>query len=304
MSFGFFRFNYVPSLLTGTAVVAAIVISQPASAKTAREVAKIAVPTTVRIDSSAGANAGGSGVIIAKNGNTYTVLTANHVVASQAQEYNIYTSKKKTHAVTSVQSLQKTETSPDLAIVKFESSEEYSVAPISNSDDAGIGTGVYISGYPMSIEIEGEREYAFTNGQIINRPDSKPKGYTMRYDALTRRGMSGGPVFDVSGRVVGIHGEGDVDGEIKNESASGGSIRNKTGFNAAVPINTFKELISQAGVKVSFKEDNSEVANVEATQPTKAEVKSWEQEFAAGIIKNLIEQNIPRVIPRLPRIRF
>ncbi|MEA5576609.1 serine protease [Anabaena sp. UHCC 0451] len=300
MSFSFSRLNSLPGLLTGTAVIAAIVISQPASAKTAKEVAQIAVPTTVRIDSSAGTNAGGSGVIIAKNGNTYTVLTANHVVASQAQEYNIYTSKKKTHAVTSVQSLQKTENSPDLAIVKFESAEEYPVAPISNSDEAGIGTGVYISGYPMSIEDSNEREYEFTNGQITSRPDSKPQGYTMRYGALTRRGMSGGPVFDVSGRVIGIHGQGDRDGVVKNESAAGGQTEIKTGFNAAIPINTFKELISQTGVKVAFKEDNSEVANVEATQPTKAEVKSWEQEFAAGIIKNLIEQNIPRILPRFP----
>ncbi|MEA5582756.1 serine protease [Nodularia harveyana UHCC-0300] len=299
MSFGFSRFNSLPGFITGTAVVAAIVISQPASAKTAREVAQIAVPTTVRIDSSAGTNAGGSGVIIAKNGNTYTVLTANHVVASQAQEYTIYTSKKKTHAVTSVQNLQKTETSPDLAIVKFESSEEYPIAPITNSDEAGIGTGVYISGYPMSIEDSNEREYEFTNGQVTSRPDSKPQGYTMRYDALTRRGMSGGPVFDVSGRVVGIHGQGDRDGVVKNESASGGQTEIKTGFNAAIPINTFKELISQTGVKVAVKEDNSEVANVEATQPTKSEVKSWEQEFAAGIVDKIIDTFLPR-FPRLP----
>lgn len=295
MSFGFSRFNSLPGLLTGTAVVAAIVISQPVSAKTAKEVAKIAVPTTVRIDSSAGANAGGSGVIIAKNGNTYTVLTANHVVASQAQEYKIYTSKKKTHVVTSVENLQKTQTSPDLAIVKFESSEEYPVAPISNSDEAGIGSGIYISGYPMSIENDNEREYEFTSGQITSRPDKRPQGYTMRYDAVTRRGMSGGPVFDVSGRVIGIHGQGDRDGVVKNESSPGGQTEIKTGFNAAVPINTFKELISQAGVKVAVKEDNSEVANVEATQPTKAEVKSWEQEFGAGIVKEIIRQFIPRL---------
>ncbi|MEA5552572.1 serine protease [Anabaena cylindrica UHCC 0172] len=295
MSFGFSRFNSLPGFITGTAVVAAIVISQPVSAKTAKEVAQIAVPTTVRIDSSAGTNAGGSGVIIAKNGNTYTVLTANHVVASQAQEYNIYTSKKKTYAVTSVQNLQKTETSPDLAIVKFESSEEYSVAPISNSDEAGIGTGVYISGYPMSIEDNNQREYEFTRGQVTSRPDSKAQGYTMRYDAVTRRGMSGGPVFDVSGRVIGIHGQGDRDGVVKNESASGGQTEIKTGFNAAIPINTFKELISQAGVKVAFKEDNSEVANVEATQPTKADVKSWEQEFGTAIINNIINRFIPRL---------
>lgn len=295
MSLSFSRFNSLPSLITGTAVVVAIVISQPASAKTAKEVAQIAVPTTVRIDSSTSLGAGGSGVIIAKNGNTYTVLTANHVVASQAQQYTIYTSRKKTYPVTVVQNLPKTESSPDLAIVKFESAEKYPVAPISNSDQAGIGTGVYISGYPMSIENNNEREYEFTSGQITSRPESKPQGYTMRYDAVTRRGMSGGPVFDVSGRVIGIHGRGDREGVVKNDSASEGQTEIKTGFNAAVPINKFKELISEAGVKVAFKEDNAQAENVEATQPTKSEVRSWEKDFAAGVVTDIFKRVIPRL---------
>lgn len=296
MSFGYSRFNYLPGLLVGTAAVAAIVISQPASAKTAKEVAQIAVPTTVRIDSSSGPNNGGSGVIIAKEGKTYTVLTANHVVVNQGQEYKIYTSRKKTYAVTSYQSLQKTDKDPDLAIVKFESPEEYPVAPVSNSDEAGIGTGIYISGYPMSIEANGEREYEFTKGQITSRPDSRPQGYTMRYDAVTIRGMSGGPVFDVSGRVVGIHGQGDRNAVVKNESATGGQVEIKTGLNAAIPINTFKSLMSQAGMKVALKEDNAPAENVEATQPTKAEVRSWEKDFALGIGRAIIE----RVVPRFP----
>ncbi|MBD2197653.1 MULTISPECIES: S1 family peptidase [Calothrix] len=294
MNFSFSRFNSVPGLLTGTAVVAAIVINQPASAKTAKEVAQIAVPTTVRIDNSLGSNYGGSGVIISRDGNTYTVLTANHVVKSANTEYSIRTSKNKTHNVISVQNLQRNDSDPDLAIVKFESTEEYPVAPISNSDNAGIGTGIYISGYPMSIENNNDREYEFTKGQITSRPESKPQGYTMRYDAVTRRGMSGGPVFDVSGRVVGIHGQGDRDGVIKNESATGGEIEIKTGFNAAVPINTFKEVISQSGVQVAFQEDNSQAENVEATQPTKAEVRSWAQDFAAGVVNTIIERVIPR----------
>lgn len=294
MNFNFSRFNSVPGLLTGTAVVAAIVINQPASAKTAKEVAQIAVPTTVRIDNSLGSNYGGSGVIICRDGNTYTVLTANHVVKSANTEYSIRTSKNKNHNVISVQNLQRNDSDPDLAIVKFESTEEYPVAPISNSDNAEIGTGIYISGYPMSIEGNNDREYEFTKGQITSRPESKPQGYTMRYDAVTRRGMSGGPVFDVSGRVIGIHGQGDRDGVIKNESATGGEIEIKTGFNAAVPINTFKELISQAGVQVAFQEDNSQAENVEATQPTKAEVRSWAQDFAAGVVNTIIERVIPR----------
>ena len=46
MNLGFNRSNYLPGLVAGTAVVATIIISQPAMAKTAREVARIAVPKT------------------------------------------------------------------------------------------------------------------------------------------------------------------------------------------------------------------------------------------------------------------
>jgi len=35
----------------------------------------------------------------------------------------------------------------------------------------------------------------------------RPQGY--RYNAVTVRGMSGSPVFDTNGRVVGIHGQGE-----------------------------------------------------------------------------------------------
>ncbi len=84
------RFD-LPSFLTGTAIVAAIAIVQPmqVSAKTAKEVAQVAVPTTVRIDNPLGIDKGGSGVIIAKTGNTYTVLTANHVVKNPKVEYTV-----------------------------------------------------------------------------------------------------------------------------------------------------------------------------------------------------------------------
>ncbi|WP_155968530.1 hypothetical protein [Kamptonema formosum] len=50
MSWGVSRFNYLSGLLAGTAAVAAIVISEPAVAKSAKEVAKIAVPTTVQVN--------------------------------------------------------------------------------------------------------------------------------------------------------------------------------------------------------------------------------------------------------------
>ncbi|MBW4675322.1 MAG: serine protease [Desmonostoc geniculatum HA4340-LM1] len=248
--------NYFNQLLAGTAVVASIVITQPAFAKSAKEVAKTAIPTTVQINNTLSPGDSGSGVIIAKNGKTYTILTANHVVKNPNSEYMIRTSKGQEYAVTTVQSLSENQGSLDLAIAKFESNEELPIAPLTNSDEASIGSGVYISGYPLPTGGGTEREYAFTNGQVTNIRSGNAEGYAMRYDAVTRRGMSGGPVFDVSGRVVGIHGQGDTVATVQNESGD----RNeevKTGLNSAIPTNTFLTLISQAGLdKSGMKLDN------------------------------------------------
>lgn len=300
MSWGVSRFNYLPGLLAGTAAVAAIVISEPAVAKSAKEVAQIAVPTTVQVNNTLSPGNSGSGVIIAKNGKTYTVLTANHVVENPNSEFVIRTAKGKDHPVKSVQSLKKNPGDADLAIATFESEEEYLVAPVANSDEATIGSGVYISGYPLPAAGGTEREYAFTNGVVSNRKESDPEGYTMRYDAVTRRGMSGGPVFDVSGRVVGIHGQGETTGVAVVERQSGsGQEEIKTGFNRAVPINNFVAMMSQLGMdRSALKMDDSPAENVDAEQVKQSDVDGWFKDFASGVAGRIIDRVVPRI--RLP----
>ena len=298
MNPNFSRFNGLPGILAGTAAVAVMVVSQPASAKTAREVAQVAVPTTVQINNLLQADRSGSGVIIARNGNTYTVLTANHVVKNPNSEFVIRTSKGNEHPVTGVQGFPGGEGSPDLAIATFESEEEYAVAPISDSDQATIGSGVYISGYPLPAVGSTEREYAFTNGQVTNRRSNHPEGYTLRYDAVTRRGMSGGPVFDVSGRVVGIHGQGDTVGTVRSE-VGGGAEEVKTGLNSAIPINTFMGMLSQVEMNSSLLQlDDSVPDDVDAEDVAQSDVNSWFDEFAFNVGVGIIERVLP--FPRLP----
>ena len=295
------RFNHLVFLL-GVATTATLVVSQPAHGKSAKEVARIAVPTTVRIDNPLGNDYGGSGVIIARNGNTYTVLTAAHVIQNPNLDYQIYTSKKKSYPVTSIKNLQATPDAPDLAVITFNSPDEQAIAPLTNSDEASIGAGIYISGYPLSSEVAGQREYEFTAGQVSSRPNNRPQGYTIRYDAVTRRGMSGGPVFDVDGRVVGIHGQGDRDAVVKNESASGtgrGTTEIKTGFNAAIPINTFMSIASRNGISTNgVTVDQTQAKDEVAVQPSRQEIKSWEKDFAKEVGLQLI-RSLP--IPSLFR---
>ncbi|MEK0179350.1 MAG: serine protease [Oscillatoriales cyanobacterium] len=314
MNLGFNRSNYLPGIVAATVAVATIVISEPAMAKTAREIAKIAFPTTVQINNNLTPNKGGSGVIIAKKGKTYTVLTANHVVINPNTDYIIRTAKKKEHKVTEVKGFQDNGKGTDLAVVMFESDEEYSVAPISNSDEADIGSGLYVSGYPLATSGSQEREYAFTNGQVANVRSSNERGYTMRYDAVTRRGMSGGPVFDVSGRVIGIHGEGESGGlatvkkndEASQESGQSGQTTKviegqeevKTGLNYAIPINTFVEMMSKVGMdKSALKVDNKAPENVDAEKVKQSDVDNWAADFGKEILKDVIRGGIRRILP-------
>jgi tetratricopeptide (TPR) repeat protein len=256
---------------TGSFAVA-VLISQSmmvASAKTTQEVAQIATQVTVRINP-VGQAGGGSGVIISKKGNSYKVLTANHVVQNNMQ-YNIVTSTGKSFSASKVIHIQRSSNEPDLAIATFNSAESYPVAAIGSSDHMGIGAAIFVCGYPAPSVGETERTLEFTDGIVTSRPASRPQGYTLRYNAVTRGGMSGGPVLDDMGRLVGIHGQGDSAGSAQGES---GGISIKTGFNAAIPIKTFISNIAQAGIVKADLRINDTISTsskpVALTNPTNA----------------------------------
>lgn len=283
--------------LATTAAIATLTPATPAEAASARDVARVAVPTTVRIDNPLSPANGGSGVIIAEKRGVYTVLTANHVVSNPNIPYEIYTSKGETYPVVDVQTFQSTPDAPDLAVVTFEASEKQAIAALADSDQAEIGSGVYISGYPMGITADAEREYEFTSGIVSSRRSNVANGYNIRYEAVTRRGMSGGPVFDVNGRVLGIHGRGDRDAVVENEAAEQttglATTEIKTGFNAAIPVNTFLDLASSLDIDLSkVKIDDKEPDNDDVEEPSDEDVASWQDEFAAGVgmmlLRNLL----------------
>ena len=76
----------------------------------------------------------------------------------------------------------------------------------------------------------------------------------MIYTNVTRAGMSGCPVLDTAGRVVGIHGMGDTE-DAKKMRESGASqemvsvaSKLKSGFNYAVPISVFLKKANSVGI--------------------------------------------------------
>jgi len=183
------------------------------SERTNIDVAKIAHLVTVRILSDSGA---GSGVIVRRVGETYTVLTNDHVVAeTSTQNYKILTADGKTHVAKKVKSFQ--ESQLDVALVEFTSSQGYRVVEMENSQRLRLGDQVYAAGFPnwrwvKAKEIENTRKlglqaFQLTEGKVGMLPQQSMKeGYQLGYTNDIAQGMSGGPVLNVGGKLVGING--------------------------------------------------------------------------------------------------
>ncbi len=211
----------------------ALVQTQVAVALSAPEVSKIAKEITVQIESKKPKY--GCGVIIQRSGNTYTVLTAAHVV-DVADKYEIITPDEKHYPLN--YSTVKQMPGVDLAVIQFTSTQNYAVAKIGNSDTSIVGTRAYVAGYPEPTFAINESIYTFIPG-IINANASKAlrEGYGLVYSNETKKGMSGAPVMNELGELVGVNGREDKDPNSE-----------KTGFYLGIPINTFVRLSAKVGV--------------------------------------------------------
>lgn len=167
------------------------------------QVEKIAKEITVTID---GCNSAGSGVIYDKNGDTYSVLTADHVVKKAQKTCLILTSDEGEYKASTSQAITPIN-GVDLAILKFVSKKSYTLAKLGDSKKAIDKTKVYVAGSPESTEAIPQRIVIVKDGKIIDRK-LQTKGYDLIYNNETRPGMSGGPVLNQEGQVIGIHGHG------------------------------------------------------------------------------------------------
>ena len=196
------KFSQGLGVILGTTTLA-LVQYQPVSALTPVQVNDIAKPITVMIG---GLDGKGSGVIIAKNGNTYTVLTANHVVKKAG--YGIYEIITHDGQKYPMENKAQIVGKLDLALVRFTSSQNYPLAKIADSRTVKEGATVYNSGFPIpSISNSQERNYFFLTSQITARGRGENLGYDLFLSGSPRPGMSGGPILNDQGEVIGIYGK-------------------------------------------------------------------------------------------------
>jgi tetratricopeptide (TPR) repeat protein/S1-C subfamily serine protease len=248
---------------------------------------------TVRIDSNSGAN--GSGVIIAKEGNTYAVLTADHVICEKDTEtrecldytYSILAPDGQKYPVDS-SSITRQE-GVDLAVVKFTSNENYQVAqlasyPVTDND------AVFVAGYPrldrnkpapwlFSLGYGLDREQGLfqvndnslttDNSSLTGSQSSLSGGYEMVYTSITYGGMSGGAVLDRDGRVIGIHGL--AEGETALDSQSSSQKQIQLGYSLGIPINTFIGLTDRLKINSALPIQNNKPRELNSV-----ETEAWQ----------------------------
>ncbi len=182
---------------------------QPLSVEEARS---LAVAVTVRLLGESGA---GSGILIGFDGSKYTVLTNNHVIELMGDKFEVMTGDGKLHKGQIVK--EERFQGLDLGLVSFTAPRKYTVAPI-EPQRVRPQAKLYAAGFPNYRAVGPDRledtrswgveAFKFTQGNFIMKLQDKALegGYQLGYSNEVEQGMSGGPLLNAYGRVVGVNG--------------------------------------------------------------------------------------------------
>ena len=157
---------------------------------------KIAAEITVKVSSE---NNGGSGVLIAKQQQTYLVLTNAHVV-NNSKNLQIRTPDGKIYTAQLVPN--STLGNYDLALLQFTSNQEYSIAQYDPSNLPRL------EGEVLAVGFSGESgKLVYRPGKVTYLPERCLKqGYGLGYNSAVVQGMSGGAILNEYGELIGING--------------------------------------------------------------------------------------------------
>jgi len=145
----------------------------------------------------------GSGFLISSDG---YILTNNHVVA-HADEVTIRLADEREYMATVVG----TDPNTDVALVKIDTPEGLPFLPLGSSEALAVGDWVVAIGNPFGLSHTVTAGIVSAKGRVIG---AGPYDDFIQTDASINPGSSGGPLFNLSGEVVGIntainpHGQG------------------------------------------------------------------------------------------------
>jgi serine protease Do len=156
----------------------------------------------------------GSGILLSVNDGAYTVVTNAHVLQSATAPFQVRTPDRQIYTAVYIPPVASSDR--DLAVLRFQSNERtYPTAKIA-ATKAQTGDRVWAVGFPFTkaankAATEGGDTDAWglkiASGNITHLlPKPLAGGYTIGTDSAVEKGMSGGPLFNDRGEVIGIDG--------------------------------------------------------------------------------------------------
>ena len=201
-------------------------------------------------------SAQGSGFVFDKAGH---IVTNQHVVdgATTAQ---VRLSNGKTYSATVVG----TDTSTDLAVLKIDApAAQLHPVALADSSAVEVGDAVVAIGSPFGLEETITAGIVSALNRQIQATNGVTIGGAIQTDAAINHGNSGGPLIDMTGKVVGVNAQ------IESDSGDNAGV----GF--AIPSNTVKSVVAQilsggtvehAYLGVSIGDAGAQGATVETVQ--------------------------------------
>jgi S1-C subfamily serine protease len=211
----------------------------------------------------------GSGILVRKQAQVYTVVTNQHVL-NLGDRASIQTADGRSYPA----KVRRQEFGDrDLVLLQFQSRSNYAIATLERQAGIRVGDRVFAAGFPIESEFDEATSakpgnpltrvptheqaknsvgFTFATGQISLLPTKVlVGGYQIGATNDVRKGMSGGPLLNRQGKVVGINGMhaypiwGDpfvyMDGSHPERAQRDVMVRSSW----AIPIETFSKLFSK-----------------------------------------------------------
>lgn len=172
----------------------------------------------------------GSGFIFKKSGNTYYVMTNNHVISGMDE----ITLKLYDGTIIDEVKIVGADSATDIAVLKFESKDNLPVVKLGNSDELRVGDWVMAIGSPFGLSSTVTVGVISAKHREIGiMPEAPSIQDFLQTDAAINPGNSGGPLVNVKGEVVGVN------------TAIISRTGQYAGIGFAVPINIAKNVAKQ-----------------------------------------------------------
>jgi len=198
----------------------------------------------------------GSAFVVSDAGH---LITCAHVVKGATQVECRIEGQKRTAEVIAL------DTVDDLALLKV-SGGSWRPLFLGNSENVQLAQDVRVVGFPLT-DVLGD-SIKITSGTVAGFLD-RDDGQLLQVDAPINAGVSGGPLVDETGRVVGV----------VSAKLSGGDISN---VGLAVPVDRVKRLLDEHGVSIPGGNIGSQLSGPEIAKEVTPSVATLDVTIGSG----------------------